>query len=129
MLKHPYFNISPIFGLRIDVKTTTKIPFNIHKSISISTNKNDGTVAIGATQERHDSSQFECTTTCDKCLFYIDKDKQQVDYLLDKTKELVNLENLEVVKIYKGARATIKSYFPIVGKVVDYESSLKNIHL
>lgn len=125
LLKHPYFDISPIFGLRIDVKTTTKIPFNIHKSISISTNKNDGMVAIGATHERHDSAQLECTTTCDKCAFYVDNDKNQVDYLLEKAKELVNLENLEVIKTYKGARATIKSYFPVVGKVVDYEASLK----
>ena len=117
--------ISPIFGLRIDVKTTTNIPFNIHKSISISTNKNDGTVAIGATHERHDSSQLECTTTCDKCIFYVDSEKDQVDSLLNKAKELIDLENLEVVKTYKGARATIKSYFPVIGKIVDYESSLK----
>jgi tRNA 5-methylaminomethyl-2-thiouridine biosynthesis bifunctional protein len=125
LVKHPYFDISPIFGLRVDVKTSTKIPFNIHKSISISTNKNDGTVAIGATHERHDSSQLECTTTCDKCIFYVDSEKDQVDSLLNKAKELIDLEDLEVIKTYKGARATIKSYFPVLGKIVDYESSLK----
>ncbi|WP_373000086.1 NAD(P)/FAD-dependent oxidoreductase [Sulfurimonas sp.] len=125
LVKHPYMKISPIFGLRVDVKTTTKIPFNIHKSISISTNKNDGTVAIGATHERHDSSQLECTTTCDKCIFYVDNEKNQVESLLNKTKELITLKNLEVIKTYKGARATIKSYFPVIGKIVDYESSLK----
>lgn len=125
LLKHPYMEISPIFGLRIDVKTTTKIPFNIHKSISISTNKHDNTVAIGATHERHDSSQLECTTTCDKCIFYVNYEKEQIDSLLQKAKELVTLENLEVIRTYKGARATIKSYFPVIGKVVDYESSLE----
>jgi len=125
LVKYPYIEISPIFGLRIDVKTSTKIPFNIHKSISISTNKNDNMVAIGATHERHDSSQLECTTTCDKCIFYVDHEKDQVDSLLNKAKELIDLEDLEVVKTYKGARATIKSYFPIIGKIVDYESSLK----
>jgi tRNA 5-methylaminomethyl-2-thiouridine biosynthesis bifunctional protein len=125
LVKHPYIQISPIFGLRVDVKTTTKVPFNIHKSISISTNKDDNTVAIGATHERHDSSQLECTTTCDKCIFYVDSEKDQVDSLLNKAKELIDLENLEVVKTYKGARATIKSYFPVVGKIVDYENSLK----
>lgn len=125
LVKHPYMEISPIFGLRIDVKTTTEVPFNIHKSISISTNKHDDTVAIGATHERHDSSQLECTTTCDKCIFYVDHEKEQVNSLLGKAKELIDLENLEVVRTYKGARATIKSYFPVIGKIVDYESSLK----
>lgn len=125
IVKHPYFDISPIFGLRIDVKTTTKIPFNVHKSISISTNKKDGTVAIGATHERHDSSQLECITTCDKCVSYVDHEKEQVDYLLNKAKELIDLEDLKVIKTYKGARATIKSYFPVLGKIIDYDSSLK----
>jgi tRNA 5-methylaminomethyl-2-thiouridine biosynthesis bifunctional protein len=125
LVSHPYFDISPIFGLRIDVKTSTNIPFNIHKSISISTNKKDGMVAIGATHDRHDSSQLECITTCDKCNFYVDQEKDQVNSLLSKAKELINLEDLEVVKTYKGARATIKSYFPLIGKIVNYESSLK----
>ncbi|MDT8339106.1 MAG: FAD-dependent oxidoreductase, partial [Sulfurimonas sp.] len=117
--------ISPIFGLRVDVKTTTKVPFNIHKSISVSTNKQDGTLSIGATQERHDSAKMECLTTCDKCAFYEGSNEMQTQTLLKQAKELIKLEDLEVVKIYKGARATIKSYFPVIGKVVDYESSLK----
>nr|WP_321266242.1 FAD-dependent oxidoreductase [uncultured Sulfurimonas sp.] len=125
LLKHPYIQISPIFGIRIDVKTSTKIPFNIHKSISISTNKHDKTIAIGATHERHDSSEFECVSTCDKCIFYVDSEKDKINSLLQKAKELVNLENIEVVKTYKGARATIKSYFPVIGKIIDYEASLK----
>jgi glycine/D-amino acid oxidase-like deaminating enzyme len=37
----------------------------------------------------------------------------------------MQLDDLEVVKSYKGARATIKSYFPVVGQAVDYESTLK----
>jgi len=125
LVEIPYIEISPIFGLRIDVKTTTNIPFNIHKSISISTNKNNNTVSIGATHERHDSSQLECTTTCDKCIFYVDHEKEQVNSLLDKAKELIDLKNVDVVKTYKGARATIKSYFPVVGKIVDYNASLE----
>ncbi|MBE0513815.1 MAG: FAD-dependent oxidoreductase [Sulfurimonas sp.] len=125
LVKIPYMQISPIFGLRIDVKTTTKVPFNIHKSISVSTNKQDGTLSIGATQERHDSAKMECLTTCDKCAFYEDSDEMQTQTLLKQAKELIKLEDLEVVKTYKGARATIKSYFPVIGKVVDYENSLK----
>jgi len=125
LLEHSYIEISPIFGLRIDAKTSTKVPFNIHKSISISTNKKDGTVAIGATHERHDASDAECSTTCEKCLFYVDKEQEQIQTLLTQAKELINLENLEVLKSYKGARASIKSYFPVIGKIIDYEASLK----
>lgn len=120
-----YMKISPIFGLRIDVKTTTKVPFNIHKSISVSTNKQDGTVSIGATQQRHDDKNIECLTTCDKCAYYTNSDEMQINTLLKQAAELIKLEDLEVVKIYKGARATIKSYFPVIGKIVDYGKSLK----
>ena len=125
LVELPYITISPVFGLRVDVKTTTKIPFNIHKSISISTNKQDGTLSIGATQQRHDTSATECLTTCDKCSFYINTDEEQIKTLLKQADELIELQNLEVVKVYKGARATIKSYFPVIGKVIDYESSIK----
>jgi len=125
LVHHPYIEIAPIFGLRVDAKTTTKVPFNIHKSISISVNKDDNTIAIGATHERHDSSQIECTTTCDKCIFYVDHEKEQINSLLEKAKELVDLKDLEVVRTYKGARATIKSYFPVIGKIVDSEKTLQ----
>ena len=125
LVEIPYMQISPIFGLRVDVKTTTNIHFNIHKSISVSTNKQDGTVSIGATQERHDSSKMECLTTCDKCAFYVNSEEVQIKTLLNQADELIELENLEVVKVYKGARASIKSYFPVIGKIVDYEKSLQ----
>lgn len=121
----PYIEISPIFGLRVDAKTSTKIPFNIHKSISISTNKKDNTIAIGATQQRHDSSQMICNTSCDKCNFYVDDEKAQIEYLLEKASELIVLKDLEVIKTYKGARATIRSYFPVVGELVDCDATLK----
>jgi len=125
LINYPYVKISPMFGVKIDVKTSTKIPFNIHKSISVSANKNDGTVSIGATQQNHSFADTECTTTCDKCPFYIDNDKEDVESLLKQSEELIKLDNLEVVKISKGARATIKSYFPVIGKVINYEESIK----
>ncbi|MDD5400030.1 MAG: FAD-dependent oxidoreductase [Sulfurimonas sp.] len=125
LVQTPYIEISPIFGVKIDVKTTTKVPFNIHKSISISTNKSDGTVAIGATKERHDTAKMECITSCDKCAFYVNSEQGQIETLLREADELIKLENLEVVKIYRGARATIKSYFPVIGKVVNFNESLK----
>ena len=125
LVQTPYIEIAPIFGVKIDVKTSTKIPFNIHKSISISTNKSDGTVAIGATKERHDTAKMECLTSCDKCAFYVNTEAGQVETLLREADELIKLEDLEVVKVYRGARATIKSYFPVIGKIYDFDASLK----
>ena len=125
LINYPYVKISPMFGLKIDVKTSTNVPFNIHKSISVSANKKDGTVAIGATQQNHSSVATECATTCDKCPFYVDNDKEDIESLIKQSKELIKLDNLEIVKISKGARATIKSYFPVVGKIIDYDSSIK----
>ncbi|MBW6488693.1 FAD-binding oxidoreductase [Sulfurimonas sp.] len=125
LVEIPYMKIAPIFGLRIDVKTTTKVPFNVHKSISISTNKQDGTISIGATHERHENEKIECLTTCDKCSFYVNSEDEQIKTLLSQADELMKLDDLKVVKIYKGARATIKSYFPVIGQAVDYTSTLK----
>jgi glycine/D-amino acid oxidase-like deaminating enzyme len=124
LLELPYINISPIFGLKIDVKTTTKIPFNIHKNISISTNKIDGTISIGATSHRHDLKNVRCETSCDKCEFYSNTDELQIATLLTQAKELIELDNIEVVKVYKGARASIKSYFPVIGRAIDYDLSI-----
>lgn len=124
LVSYPYVDISPVFGVKIDVKSSTKIPFNLHKSISISTNKLDGSIAIGATKENHSSADLICDTTCDKCQFYVDKDKDDVDFLIKQAEDLVKLEDLEVLNVYKGARATIKSYFPVLGNIINYEESI-----
>lgn len=124
LVSYPYIKISPVFGVKIDVKTSTIVPFNIHKSISVSTNKKDGTVSIGATSVNHFFEDIECITTCDKCMFLVNNDEEDVKSLLAQADELIDLKNLEVIKIYKGARATIKSYFPVVGKIINYEKSL-----
>lgn len=123
LVSMPHISITAVFGIKIDVNTTTQIPFNIHKSISISTNKKDGTVAIGATKERH--ADAVCNTTCDKCPFYDNQESVQVQKLLDEASELVELKNVSVAKIYRGARATMSSYFPVIGNAIDYYASLE----
>lgn len=123
LVEMPYINITAVFGVKIDVHTTTDIPFNIHKSISISTNKKDKTVAIGATKERH--IEVECNTTCDKCPFYNNQEEQQAQQLLNEAQELVELENVNIARVYRGARATMSSYFPTIGDAINYDESLK----
>jgi len=125
LVKYPYVEISPIFGVKIDVKSSSKVPFNIHKSISVSANKSDSTIAIGATQQNHSLLDASCDTTCDKCTFYIDTTEQDVKNLISQAKELIELNDIEVINVFKGARATIKSYFPVLGKVINYTASLE----
>lgn len=125
IVNYPYVNITPVFGVKIDVKTSTKIPFNIHKSISISTNKQDGTISIGATKQNHFDEQSACTTTCDKCDLYSNNDEEDVRTLLEQADQLIDFQKPEAVEIHKGARATINSYFPVVGQIINYEASIK----
>ena len=125
IVNYPYVNISPVFGVKIDVKSSTKIPFNMHKSISISADKQDCTISIGATKQNHYGERLVCTTTCDKCQFYTNNDKEDIKSLLNQADELIDLQDLEVIEIHRGARATIKGYFPVVGKIINYENSIK----
>ncbi|MDX9814186.1 MAG: FAD-dependent oxidoreductase [Sulfurimonas sp.] len=123
LLDLPYIKIEPIFGVKLDVISSTKPPYNIHKDISISTTKKDGTISIGATKQRHDTKNFSCETSCDLCQFA--SDDLQIDSLLKSADEMLKLEDLQIIKIYKGSRASIKSYFPVVGKLIDYKNSLE----
>lgn len=125
VVNYPYISISPVFGAKIDIRSTTKIPFNIHKSISISANKQDGTISIGATKKNHAIENVQCISTCDRCSFYDNNDEEDVRLLLKQADELIDLHGPEVITIHKGARATTKSYFPVVGKIIDYEKTLK----
>lgn len=121
-----YIKLEALYGVKLDIKTSLKIPFNIHKNISISTTKKNNLVSIGATKQRHSFENFICDSICDKCTYHTNSDEAQIDDLLSKTKELLNIDDLEIVKVYKGARSTIKSYFPIIGEVVDFHETLKH---
>lgn len=124
LFKSDYIKISPLFGVRIDIQSSTEIPFNIHKSISISKSDKNGKIAIGATQERHNNIEQICNSSCEKCSFYINKEKEDINYLLDEANKLIKLENVKLLKIYRGARATMKTYFPVIGKIIDAEKTL-----
>lgn len=120
-----YIKLDALYGIKLDVKTSLKIPFNIHKDISISTTKKNNLISIGATKQRHSFEDFVCNSICEKCIYHTNSDEAQIEELLSKSKELLNIDDFEVVKIYKGARSTIKSYFPVVGEVVYFDDTLK----
>ncbi|MCJ7765870.1 MAG: FAD-dependent oxidoreductase, partial [Thiovulaceae bacterium] len=111
----PYLKLRRIWGHRIDVKTSTKVPFSIHHHLSISPSSEEGIVAIGATHDVHynpfadEPYDFEAGR----------------NELLEKALRSVPLENIEVLKDYVGLRSGSNDYLPIVGRVVDARKTME----
>jgi len=103
----PYITIGGVWGERVDVKTSAKIPVTIHKKLSVSPNI-DGVVRIGATHVRNDPrSEIE-----------------RVNQLIKDAIELIpDLKDQELIKIYSGHRSAVNDHFPIVGNLADINES------
>ena len=114
VVKMPYLEPRRIWGHRIDVKTTTKVPYSIHHHLSISPSSVDGTVAIGATHN------FHYNPFGDE-VYDVEEGRKE---LLEKALKSVKLENVEVIKDYVGLRSGSNDYLPILGKVVDSERTM-----
>ncbi len=110
-----YINIRAVWGRRLDVNTSTNLIHNYHKACSVSKSfpidEKNYRVSIGATHHRTkiDSSKYN-------------EDNQT---LLDRAKEIVDLEDIEIIKEYCGARACSVDYFPMVGKIIDSKKTLE----
>jgi glycine/D-amino acid oxidase-like deaminating enzyme len=115
LISQSYFNIRPVWGQRIVIKTSTFVPYNYHKECSISQSilQDDGTyiTSIGATHHKN----------------ILEKEISQIDTneLLDKANKIIPLENVKVLKEVAGARSCSVDYLPIVGKLIDEEQTLK----
>jgi glycine/D-amino acid oxidase-like deaminating enzyme len=115
LLDIPYLSIRPVWGQRIDIKSSTNLDINYHKecSISCSIKKKDETIiSIGATHHR-----------------FVEKKPLSVEdtqLLLKKATNIKSLENIEVLKEYGGARACSVDYFPIVSDIVNEKETLDN---
>lgn len=114
LLQEPYLQIRAVWGRRIEVTTTTKVDTNYHKRCSISKSKqidtNKHLVSIGATHHR-DKKDLDKTINHKE--------------LLDKSSEILKLENIEIIKDHIGARASSFDYFPIIGPIIDSKKTLK----
>lgn len=106
-----YIKIRPVWGQKIDIKTSTKIPFNIHKNLSISTTKENGLVSIGATHERFKIEGEPSRKTSLK--------------LIEEAKEMYNFSDEEIVNEFSGVRSGSVDFMPIVGEVINASESLK----
>jgi tRNA 5-methylaminomethyl-2-thiouridine biosynthesis bifunctional protein len=106
-----YIGLKNIYGHRLDVSTSTKIPFHLHKSCSISASK-QGMVHIGAT---HIPS-------------YIYDAKEdytlKVDEMIELAKSYVDFENFKLEDIHFGVRNSTLDFFPALGRVINAKKTL-----
>jgi tRNA 5-methylaminomethyl-2-thiouridine biosynthesis bifunctional protein len=116
LLDEKYLTIREVWGQRIDISTTTNTAKNYHKrcSVSKSTKIDDkySKISIGATHHR------------DKNDIYNEDDNTKE--LLEKANDIIKLEDVEVLEVYKGARACSVDYIPMVGEIVELKKTLKN---
>ena len=115
LLDEFYIKIRPVWGRRIDISTTTNLKHNYHKACSVSKSFPIGDdkyrVSIGATHHRD--------------LKDIQNNQKDNDELLLKAKDIVDLEDVDIIKEYYGARACSVDYFPIVGEVINSKKTIE----
>ncbi len=116
LIPTPYFTPRAIFGHRINIKTTTVNPVNIHQFVSISKSNEEGVIAIGATHDVH----------------YNPLQSEQVyDYskgraeLIEKATRTLPLENIELLKDYVGVRSASIDHLPLAGAIVNAEKTIE----
>ncbi len=118
IIDEPYIKMRPVWGQRIDIKTTTKLDFTLHHQLSVSPSKADGTLALGATHDVH---------------YHPEEAEKPYDLepgraeLVKKALDSLKLENIEVINDYTGLRSGSNDYLPLVGKVVKAKETLEKI--
>jgi len=110
IVQEPYLNIRPVWGERLDVQTSTTFSESFHKDISISQTIN-GKIRIGATHHRNILERVS--------------DEVEKEKLVLEAKKIVDFKNYKILKSYSGVRSASFGYFPIFGKVVDSEKTIK----
>ena len=136
LVDEDYFKIRPVWGQRIDITTTTNVPYNYHKECSISSSikfdENKYQVSIGATHHRFDCDHKVCSyclkipNISDKPRFTCDNNisNSNTEKLLELSKDILDLKDVEVLNIKIGARASSVDYFPMLGEIIHSEQTL-----
>ncbi len=107
-----YMGINGLWGSRGDFYINSKIDICLHKDLSISATKNR-VVKIGATH-------IKSKTPCMLC------NGKPLEPLIEKAKELVNLDSLEIKETFCGMRSGSRDYFPTIGRIIDHNFMLNN---
>jgi tRNA 5-methylaminomethyl-2-thiouridine biosynthesis bifunctional protein len=136
-IKEEYFDIRGVWGQKIDISTSTQTNINYHKECSVSkASKIEGSnlykVSIGATHHKFNCDKNICNycietaniNSCSKCYndSIINSDSQK---LIALANDIIKLENVEVIDVKIGARASSNDYFPMLGKLVNSKKSIE----
>jgi len=110
----PYIKIRAIWGERIEINGKWKMEnekLNIfyHKNCSVA--KVGDRLRIGATHKRD-------------CLECKENEKEAIE-LVEKAREIIDIKDFEIKDIKGGFRAGSVDYFPVVGKIIDVDKTLK----
>lgn len=132
LISEPYFDIRAVWGQKIDVKTSTKVEINYHKECSLS-KSNNGIVSIGATHNRFSEDMSDSSYNLKlKNINEINHNEKTLQIMKNDTKELLEkansikkLEDVEVLDVKIGARASSVDYFAMVGLLVDSKKSFE----
>lgn len=138
LINEEYFNIRAVWGQRINILSSSKIEINYHKECSLSKSKKHNTsaknqISIGATHNRFEEDMSGTLYDLKKADFnYIKPDDKSLNIMNSDTTKLLALANdikklddVELLDVKIGARASSVDYFPMVGKLVDSKKSIE----
>ena len=114
VLVEPYIQLRPVWGQRIDIRTSTRLDFTIHHQLSISPSSEDGVMALGATHDLNYNPQL-CSEPYD-----LEPGRKE---LIEKALDTIELKDIEVIGDYTGLRSGSNDYLPLLGRVVKAEIS------
>ncbi len=113
ILELPYVSLRGIWGHRIDITTTTRLPYHLHQYLSVAATF-EGRSAIGATHDVHYHPQYSFEP------YDIEAGRLE---LLRKAAQSVTLEHVDVLRDYTGLRSGSNDYLPLLGPLVDAEAT------
>jgi tRNA 5-methylaminomethyl-2-thiouridine biosynthesis bifunctional protein len=119
VVEMPHISLRPVWGHRIDIRTSTPLPCHLHQYVSVAATDEDGNSAIGATHDVHYHPQTAAEP------YDVERGRAE---LLEKAAKTVELENVQVLKDYTGLRSGSNDYYPIAGRVAEADASLKRHH-
>lgn len=136
LIDEPYFDLRAVWGQKIDILSSTKLFYNYHKECSLSKSIEENKkhkISIGATHNRFEDDMSNSSFNLElKDINYINHNEKTLKIvqndtkkLLERAKDILNLEDVEVVDIKIGARASSVDYFPMVGELIDSKKSFK----